>query len=559
MPVVFFNTSSEAVATELNLLSDSFGDLIQAGNHVGDAKVIVYTNPKDALENAGQNPEACNILYCEEYGIKTLGFTEQQLHRHGVDSIIQDGDIPQLVSAVANGYSSYPYNRIRNQEQAHGHAGNMVSSVSDTMDTIINELKKFGYTDARYEPGVGIQLEAAQHAYASIEFDDLQTLTNPRLVAGWEIEGGMGLEKYRDGFSEALELVKEKLGLDIPANSVEVGADRSAMENGEARIKEAYTVTPDYRIQLSGLENKYIVGTSQATLEMLRQIRSYVKFDEDALVLGENGTGKELVTRTLVANSARHQTKKNKYFAVDIGAESDSLFLSNLVGSVKGAFTGAENHNGYLKDYNGGTIFFDEVGNISHEKQQMLLRLLHKDPETDLRSAVPVGSTKAFTFDIRFIMATNADLQQGLRNGTIREDFFNRINNMVIQIPALRERREDIPLMAGHFLEKLNKRYPSERKDMDSSAVQLLKEYPWPGNVRELEKTVMRAFMLEESKKISVDSIIKATLANDYKPAQEVKQNHEYLVEQGLIQVRERQEQEIISMPSVGKQQGVKM
>lgn len=528
MPVVFFNTPSEAIAPELNLLSEGFDDLVQVGNHIDEAKVVIYTNPKDALENAGQHPDACHLLYCENHTLKMKGFTDVQLRRNGVDALIENDDVHGLISAVAEGYSNYPYSKVRKLDQGQDQ---VLDKDHETMHTLVRELNKLGY-EAKYDPTLGIQLDSHEGAFAAIEFDDLQTLSGPRLITSG------GNERYADGFLEAIELVNKKLGLD---KQPDVRVTAEEQERKGVKIKDEYTITPDYRIQLKGLENKYIVGTSEATLEMLKQIRSYVKYDEDALVLGENGTGKELVTRTLVLNSVRNKEKKSKYFAIDIGAESDSLFLSNLVGSVKGAFTGAENHSGYLKEYNGGTIFFDEVGNISHEKQQMLLRLLHKDPDTDLRSATPVGSTKAFNFDIRFIMATNADLQQGLQRGTIREDFFNRINNMVIQIPALRERREDIPLMAGHFLEKLNKRYPDERKDIDKDAVQLLAAYPWPGNVRELEKTIMRAYMLEESKSISVGSIVKATLANDYKPAQDVMQNHEYLASQGLIKIRQKE------------------
>ena len=214
------------------------------------------------------------------------------------------------------------------------------------------------------------------------------------------------------------------------------------------------------------------------------------------LITGETGTGKELVARAIHENSAR---SKEPFITINCGAFPESLLESELFGYVKGAFTGAnENRQGLFQGAHGGTLFLDEIGNMGLPMQVKLFRVLQ---EGKVR---PVGSNEEYEIDVRVIAATNKDLDKAIAAGEFREDLYYRLSVIPIQLPPLRERREDIPLMARSFLERFRKTMEKPIEGIAPDAMSLLEAHDWPGNVRELENTMERSVALETGKMISV-------------------------------------------------------
>jgi DNA-binding NtrC family response regulator len=210
--------------------------------------------------------------------------------------------------------------------------------------------------------------------------------------------------------------------------------------------------------------------------------------DANVLITGEHGSGKEVVAQTLHALSAR---ASRPLVAVNTGALAEGLFESEIFGHVKGAFTDARTDRiGRFELADGGTIFLDEIGNVPMRQQSKLLRVLESGEIERL------GSSRSKQVDVRVISATNSDLQAACASGQFREDLLFRLNTVEIHVPALRDRREDIPTLAVHFLLRYASRYRREIGGFDSSALQLMTQYAWPGNVRELEHTLERAVLM---------------------------------------------------------------
>src|SRR5271156_666570 len=210
--------------------------------------------------------------------------------------------------------------------------------------------------------------------------------------------------------------------------------------------------------------------------------------DANVLITGEHGSGKEVVAQTLHALSSR---ASRSMVAVNTGALAEGLFESELFGHVKGAFTDARTDRiGRFELADGGTIFLDEIGNVPIRQQAKLLRVLESGEIERL------GSSRSRKIDVRLISATNTDLQAACSSGQFREDLLFRLNTVEIHVPPLRERREDIPTLAIHFLRRYASRYRREIRTFDSSALQVMAQYSWPGNVRELEHTLERAVLM---------------------------------------------------------------
>lgn len=248
----------------------------------------------------------------------------------------------------------------------------------------------------------------------------------------------------------------------------------------------------------SELSSKYrfenIVGTSQAMHNVYRLIAKCGPTNSTVLITGESGTGKELIARAIHFNSLR---KDNIFVAVDCNSLSETILESELFGHVKGSFTGAvANKRGMFESADGGTLFMDEISNISLSTQAKLLRVIQ---EREFRA---VGDTRTQSTNIRLVTATNKDLKAMVADGTFREDLFYRINIFPILLPPLRERREDIPALAYHFLKSFGKELGKEAMEFSNSALSALVNYGWPGNVRELENTVHRAMILTSDKVI---------------------------------------------------------
>ena len=216
--------------------------------------------------------------------------------------------------------------------------------------------------------------------------------------------------------------------------------------------------------------------------------------DADVLVLGENGTGKELVARALHRQSLR---KNNVFISVDLGSITESLFESELFGHSKGSFTDAKQDKpGRFEIASGGTLFLDEIGNLSLALQAKLLTVLQN------RKVQRVGSNKEIPVDFRLICATNMPLNEMVVEKKFRQDLLYRINTVELRIPPLRERAEDIPLLAEHFLQRYSQKYKRSGMKIDKSVMTKLKNYHWPGNIRELQHAIERAVILSDGKAI---------------------------------------------------------
>ena len=254
------------------------------------------------------------------------------------------------------------------------------------------------------------------------------------------------------------------------------------------------------RLLKDRLEEKFgfagVVGESPGMLRVLETTRRAAASDVTVLLRGESGVGKELVATAIHENSPR---KAGPFQAVNCAGLSDTLLESELFGHVKGAFTGAMNdHKGFFAMADGGTLFLDEIGDMAMNMQAKLLRILED------QIVVPVGSTTGFKVDVRIISATNHDLEQAIEDKTFRQDLYFRIRGVSIDIPPLRERREDISLLLDHFVHEFAESEGRSVKGFTPAAIRILKSYDWPGNVRELRNCVKAMVVLTESELLDV-------------------------------------------------------
>jgi DNA-binding NtrC family response regulator len=259
---------------------------------------------------------------------------------------------------------------------------------------------------------------------------------------------------------------------------------KEALEKYELR-KENITLKSELRQKYS-FSN--IIGKSPAMQEIFDVIEMVSKTQSNILIGGESGTGKELVARAIHYDSDRAE---NPFVTIDCAAIPSEIMESELFGHEKGAFTGAhEKKIGLLEHANKGTVFLDEIGELDLNLQKKLLRFLQE------REILRVGGVNRIKLNVRIIAASNKDLEDEVHNGRFREDLYYRLNVVSIVMPPLRERRDDIPLLANHFLEKLNEIEGKLIKGFDDDVMDVFMKYDWPGNVRELENVVERAYVL---------------------------------------------------------------
>ncbi|MCU0644455.1 MAG: sigma-54 dependent transcriptional regulator [bacterium] len=234
-------------------------------------------------------------------------------------------------------------------------------------------------------------------------------------------------------------------------------------------------------------------------LEVYELVQKVAPTDSTVLITGETGTGKELIAKAIHYNSLR---KDKPFLTVDCNSLVETLFESELFGHVKGSFTGAvATKHGSFELANGGTFFFDEIGNISLNIQSKILRVIQ---EKEIRR---VGATETIKVDVRVIAATNKNLRQAVENDTFREDLFYRISVIPVHLSPLRERKEDIIPLANHFLEKYNQRRRRALTGFHPIVKENLLNYSWPGNVRELENIVERSVVIEDNDEITLSSL----------------------------------------------------
>jgi two-component system, NtrC family, response regulator PilR len=239
------------------------------------------------------------------------------------------------------------------------------------------------------------------------------------------------------------------------------------------------------------------IGSSPVIEKLKATIRTVAPTASTVLIYGESGTGKELVARAVHSCSTR---ASEPFVSINCGAFPETLLESELFGYVKGAFTGAsQNKRGLFEVASGGTIFLDEIGEMSVSMQVKLLRVLQE------RTIRPVGGTQETPVDVRVIAATNRDLREMVANGTFREDLYYRVSVIPIQVPALRERRDDVELLANHFLKKYSVAAQKSILRILQESLDALKAFEWPGNVRQLENTIERAVAMETGNELRVD------------------------------------------------------
>lgn len=291
--------------------------------------------------------------------------------------------------------------------------------------------------------------------------------------------------------------------------AVVVFRDVSERKRNEAKLRAALDEVERLRQRLE-MENTYlleeireeynthaIIGRSEAVRQVIRQIELVAPTDANVLITGESGTGKELIARAIHESSERHD---RPLIRVNCAAIPHELFESEFFGHVKGAFTGASSDRaGRFELADNGTLFLDEVGEIPMPLQGKLLRVIQEG------TFERVGDTSTRTVNVRIIAATNRDLKQEIENGRYREDLYFRLNVFPIASLALRERKDDIPLLANHFLDNACKRFGKHDRYITRGTMQKLQSYHWPGNIRELENVIERAVIVSNSNKIDID------------------------------------------------------
>lgn len=243
----------------------------------------------------------------------------------------------------------------------------------------------------------------------------------------------------------------------------------------------------------------FLEGESDAAKQLYNYVKLVAPTNMSVLINGASGTGKEYVAHRI------HQLSKRAdrpFVAIDCGSIPKELAASEFFGHIKGAFTGAlTDKTGAFVEANGGTIFLDEIGNLSYEVQIQLLRALQE------RKIRPVGSNKEVSVDVRLVSATNENLEQAIEKGAFREDLYHRINEFTLRMPPLKDRREDILLFANFFLEQANREMDKQVAGFDDKASRALLEYPWPGNLRQMKNIVRRATLLAQGRFITPDEL----------------------------------------------------
>lgn len=287
------------------------------------------------------------------------------------------------------------------------------------------------------------------------------------------------IEKPWDENRLLVTLLKAK---DTRLSRMEIGRLKRKQKHLNDQIEESFNL---------------VRGESPAMKQVWHTVEKAAPTDANVIILGENGTGKEIVARQIHRLSKRH---KDIFVNVDMGAITPTLFESEMFGHCKGAFTGAiEDRAGRFEVASGGTLFLDEIGNLTLEQQAKLLAVLQN------RQVTPVGGSHAISFDVRLVSATNRDLYDMVAKGQFREDLLYRLNTIRLELPPLRERVEEIPQLADFFMNKYARKYNREGLMLGRSGLRLLNNYSWPGNVRELQNTLEKAVILCEGSVLNGD------------------------------------------------------
>jgi len=272
--------------------------------------------------------------------------------------------------------------------------------------------------------------------------------------------------------------------------------------------KEVKSLQLKQKILLEDFDQEFeeIIGNDDSVVSINNIIKKVAPTDANILILGENGTGKELVARQIHRQSNR---SKQPFIKVDLGAIPETLFESELFGHTKGAFTDAkESRAGRFELAEGGTLFLDEIGNLNLRLQAKLLSVIQS------KQISPLGSAETIRIDTRLICATNKNLTDEVNDGLFRQDLLYRINTVEVEVPALKNRIKDIPLLVQHFLQLYQKKYHKQDLTFNENTRDTLKSYPWPGNIRELRHAVERAVIMSDDNKLMIHHFLTANDLN---------------------------------------------
>jgi len=371
------------------------------------------------------------------------------------------------------------------------------------------------------------------------EFEKVDTLSNPNLIISQyqknnydivllDMNFSAGLNTGNEGIywlNEILKIDKNATVIFITAYG-DVNLAVKAMKQGATDFiikpwnneKLVHTLQSALKIRESQLKidklskdneslsseinkpNEEIIGSSTAMQEVFAVIDKVAVTDACVLITGENGTGKELITKEIHRRSAR---KSKPMITIDMGSIPESLFETELFGHTKGAFTDAkEDKTGRFEIANGGTLFLDEIGNLPVSLQSKILTVLQK------QEIIPVGANKSIPIDIRLITATNKNPEELIQKGLFREDLFYRINTVQIQLPPLRKRKEDILEIAEYYLRIFATKYEKKGIKFSHQAINTLQQYQWPGNIRELKHTIEKAVILSTNNLLDPDDFM---------------------------------------------------
>lgn len=322
-------------------------------------------------------------------------------------------------------------------------------------------------------------------------------------------EGFYWLEQILDKDPQAVVILITAFGdVEMAVKALKAGATDFVLKpwqnekliatlSSASRLKKSYEEVSQLKQTKKQLQDdsnqafKDIIGNSDAMKEVFKIIEKVASTDANVLILGENGTGKELIARAIHQKSMR---KDNVFIGVDMGAITETLFESELFGHKKGAFTDAkEDRAGRFEIANKGSLFLDEIGNLSLPLQSKLLTAIQK------REVTRIGSNKVMPIDIRLICATNMPVYDMVGENTFRQDLLYRINTVEIQLPPLRQRIEDIPLLTDHFSKQYANKYRKPISRIAPGTVKKLQKYSWPGNIRELQHAIERAIIMSDS------------------------------------------------------------
>lgn len=366
----------------------------------------------------------------------------------------------------------------------------------------------------------GYEVEKAENG--KIAYDKIKEKHYDLVITDIEMPAMKGtelLEKIKTLDSQTAVIIITAFGsLDTAITALRNGASDYILKPVEfdellikvKRLFEVKDLLIENKVLREEINRKYdfenIVGKSPAIKKVFDMIQAVAETDSTVLISGNSGTGKELVARAIHYRSKR---KNKPFIAVNCGAISENLIESELFGHKKGAFTGAiSDKEGFIKAADGGTLFLDEISEMPPQLQVKLLRAIQEKEYT------PVGTTQSLPVNVRFVATTNRNLEEEVKAGRFREDLYYRVNVVEIHLPSLKEREEDIPLLADHFLNKYRKELNKNIKGIDNDAMRALLAHEWKGEVRELENVIERAVIFCKGEYISADDLPPSFVSN---------------------------------------------